>query len=429
MNSDKILMDGKEIGLPLGIERIGEDDLYNVKFNLLSLAKDQDGKSNYQWYNPRRYGQEDSSGFGKGDMEALLADIRDEGLMNPFICRWVLKAGVLEIEVLDGERRYRSIDGLISDNVSCFCRTKNQWFPASVLYNKVPCRIIQGNDKEALKVAFMVSDRAFRWGEGAVAKLIKKLRECSCGDAEILEITRKSQQWLREMDKLCELDQLTFSYLVDDKINRTLALKLSKVQDVDKRQRYLLACYEDAVENHQEVLDNADDAVVKAEIAQEVVEAKLTEALIDQNAEGVAAYQEELEGAKEEAEKKKKARISVNKPRAKTKNLRNAAEKLGEGEAEGDTEGEQEIVHPLRHGKIRKQLLAIQGLIAADGKDTNGKEVFPVNTLRACEACYKAILTGEEDIVKMLKRQRSTQIILEQRTIKLAAVTEDDSDE
>jgi hypothetical protein len=424
MNSEKILMDGKEIVLPLGIERI-DDDLYNVKFGLLSLAKKVDEKSNYQWYNPRRYGQEETSGLSEYAISSLRADIRDEGLMAPFICRWVFNGTSLEVQVLDGERRYYSIDGLITENTSCFHRTKNQWCPASILYSKVPCRIIQGNDKEALKVAFMVSDRAFRWGEGAVAKLIKKLRDCNCDDAEILEITKKSQQWLREMDKLCELDELTFSYLIDDKINRTLALKLARVEDIDKRQRYLLASYEDAIDNHHGVVEKADDALVKAEIAQEVVEAKLAEAIIDEDQSGITSFQEELIEAKSETEKKKKARVSVNKPRAKTKNLRSATEKTIEGE---EAEGEQEIVHPLRHGKIRKQLIAIQKLIEADGKDVNNKEVFSVNTLRACESCYKAILTGEEDIVKVLKRQRSTQILLEQRAVK-CAVDEDGADD
>lgn len=251
----------------------------------------------------------------------------------------------------------------------------------------------------------MVSDRSVNWGEGATAKLIKKLRKCNCTDEEILELTKKSFQWLREMDEICSLDDLTFTFLTDGRINRALGLRLSKIEDLDRRHRYLHASYDDAVENHQEELAKADEDLEKAETKEELAESELAEAQQQGDTEAEQEAAAKLEEAKDRTQTKRRQRQEAARPRAKTKNLRNAAAKIAE--EEDDETPASDVTTPLRPGKIRAHSEAIADLITKNGKDEEGKEIFSIATLHVIQACYKAILAGEEDILKVLKRQRN----------------------
>ena len=124
----------------------------------------------------------------------------------------------------------------------------------------------------------MVSDRSIKWGEAAVAKLIRKLRRCGCNDEEILETTKKSVQWLREQDRICALDELTFSHLADGKINRAFALRLTDIKDLERRHRHLYATWADAVACYEEVRQKTEVDLEKAVEKEEYVEAELGEA-------------------------------------------------------------------------------------------------------------------------------------------------------
>lgn len=423
MSRSRIKVGDVEMELPPGVEALGEDDLFSVPFDLLNIATNEaDGTGDYRWVNPRHLGQSDNSmghGFDKPEMEELYNDIKDDGLMCPLICRWVIVEESLRIQVLDGERRWRSINRQIEKNERVWSRKDQQWLPAKNVHSKIPCRVIAGNDKEALKVAFMVSDRSVAWGEGATAKLIKKLRDCKCSDKEILELTKKSTQWLKEQDDICDLDDLTFSYLIDGKINRALALRLSKIENVERRQYWLHASYDDAVATHQEELSKADGALAKAEQKEELADAVLAEARESGDQEAIAEAKETLEEMQEKTQLRRRQRSEASRPRAKNKNLRNAAAKVGRDE------DDDEVAQPLRPGRIRKEVEILNKLIKDGGKDADNKPVADVALLEALRYCYEHnVLGGEEDISKVLKRYKSFSILQQRQAAKIEAKTE-----
>jgi hypothetical protein len=429
----RIKIGGVEKELPAGVEMLGEDDLFNVPFALLSIANEEEivqiTDSDYHWANPRHLGQTDGlmgRGFDKQDMEELYNDIRDEGLMFPLICRWVIRDdGSLDIQILDGERRWRCMDRQIKKSENVWSRKEKGFLPALTVHAKIPCRIITGNDKEALKIAFMVSDRSVGWGDGATAKLVKKLRKCGCTDKEILELTKKSFQWLKEQDEICQLDDMTFSYLTDGKINRALALRLAKIADIDRRHKYLHASYDDAVSTHQEELAKADQDLAKAEEKEELAEAELTEAQEKGDDKAIATAQQNLSRTQEKTQARRRQRSEASRPRAKTKNLRNAAAKIAE---ENEGEDQEDVAQPLRPGKIRKEVEALDALINNEGRDDDNKVIAAVGVLEAIRYCYKHnVLNGEEDIVKVLKRFRSLTILQQKRAAQVEAEAEEDS--
>lgn len=441
MNDKRIItIDGVQKEIPSDVDMLGEDDLYMVPFSMLALApdeKEEEEEETYHWHNPRRLGKIDGNTLGRGldkqDMQELYTSIKDEGLMLPFVARWIVKEdGSLAAEVVDGERRWRCIDRQIKKVEMVKSRKNNEMLPATEIHAKVICRVVVGDDKDALRIAFMVSDRSVPWGEGATAKLIKKLRRAGFNDEDILKETKKSFQWLREMDEICNLDELTFDYLTDGRINRALGLRLTKIDDIDRRHKYLHASYDDAVQNHQEELAKADEDLEKAELKEEVLEAELTEVQGQGDVEAEQEIAAKLEAAKGRTQTKRQKRQEAARPRAKTKNLRNAAAKIAEEENE-ETPA-QDVATALREGKIRTYSEVIADLISKNGKDEDGKEVFTVATLHVLHAVVKGILAGEEDVMKILKRQRN---VLRLQTMRgknvpppdIAADLEDDEDE
>ncbi len=397
---------GTERPIPAGVELL-DDDLYTVPFDLLSLAEEGDETDEYQWSNPRRFGENDTTygcGLDREEMDNLYDDLKDEGLMFPLICRWHISDENLSIQVLDGERRWRCLKKQIEKKEKVWSRKEKSYLPADQVHSRIPCRIVSGNDKEALKIAFMVSDRSVSWGEGATAKLIRKLRNCNCPDQEILELTKKSSQWLREQDKLCELDDFTFSYLEDGKINRALALVLAGVEDVSRRHTYLKKAYDDAVSKHSEILAKADAELEKSENKEEVAEATLEEAKITGSQTDVNTATVRLDDARKKTESKRRQRADASHPRAKTANLRN-----------GNGDKAEEVLQPLRPGKIRKNLEIVNKLIDNHGKDESGNEILSLDSLNAVSACFRGILMGEEDVMKTLHRHRNFNKLQQQR--------------
>lgn len=409
----KVNVNGEDKTIPAGVELLGEVDLYSANFSLLQLSDypEEVVEDVYKWSNPRRTGDEDKgAGLGKMDMEELFTDIKEEGIMSPLICRWVVKDGSLAIQVLDGERRWRCLDKLIAADEKVWCRGQKKWRPATEVYKTVPCRIVTGDDREALKVAFMVSDRSINWGEAAVAKLIRRLRKCGYDDEQILDTTKKSAQWLREQDRICALDDLTFSYLTNGKINRAFALRLTEIEDLERRNRHLRAAYDDALSCYKEEVKKAEDDLEKAVEKEEYVEAELEEAKI--KGQDTTEVESKLEEAQERTTQKRQARSSVPRPKAKTPNHRRAINKLAK---EGDENVADEVGQSLSPGKVQKQLEAIQAAIADGGKDEEGRTILDVAKLKACEVCYKAIIHGDEDVIRLLRRHHAAEILTQRR--------------
>jgi len=404
----KIVLQSKEYEIPSGVTLV-DGDLYSIPFGLISVAEsdlEESAGTQYQWSNPRYFGQAEGSlgsGFSKEDMDELADSIKEEGLLCPLICRWKTDSGELEVEILDGERRWRSVDRLIKKNEKVWSRAEKKWLSAKQVFDTVLCTITTGNDKEALRVAFAVSDRAVGWGDGATAKLVKKLRKCKCNDEEILEITKKTPPWLKEMDQICALDELTFSYLIGAKINRALALRLSKIKDLKSRHHWLHACYEDAVVHQKEIYAQAEMELEKAELKEELAEATLAEVKFNNDEESVAEAEQELAEAVNRVEEKQQKKKKASRPIAKTKNLDRVASEEGEGD----------LVKPLSPRKIKLQLKSINTLIQSDGKNDDVEVDLPV--LYGIQACYNAILKGEDDVLPVLKRYTKAMDVMEKR--------------
>lgn len=238
--------------LPAGVRHL-EGTLYRVRLTCIQPASggfDPQAKL-LEFRNPRWFLGEDGQPTGRGftpeEMDDLRETIRVEGLDRPLRCRWFPfqeegeRRDFGTIQLVDGERRFRSISKLVKDGAECFDPSTHTMVPASVLYEWIDTRIAWMTDEEALTLALTTAETAVGIGTGATVGLVKHLRHLKKSDAEILTITRKSPDWLLKTEKLFGLDHDCFTALVNDKINRRVAMKLLEEENLDHRKKKLAA--------------------------------------------------------------------------------------------------------------------------------------------------------------------------------------------
>jgi ParB-like nuclease domain len=415
--------------IPEGIDFLGEE-LYQVPWDMLELLDDDD---DFDWdsdcleqedqaiqiTNPRRY---DGHGFDQQSMFDLYRSLISNGQVCPFLVRWRRRDdGTVFLQILDGERRYRNTKRLKQQNEMCWSRKAGKKLPASEVFQKITCKCINATDEEAISLMNAVSMTNVAWGEGATAKLIWKMRhKFHFSDEKILEKTGKSEQWLREQDKICQLridgDTKTFLYLCEDKINRALCLQLCKIKDVKKRHYYLDQCYEDAISRRDEEVAEADSALDRAEQKEEIAEGQLAEAQEKNDPEAIQEAQQQLEDARQKSEEKRDERQQADKPRGKTSSLRRVAER----EQERTEGGEEDVRSPLRAKKVEELYLRpIQELIKSKGVlESTGKKILEDEecfVLRYVERVLDGQLKGIKDVMGILKRTKEALVIERKR--------------
>lgn len=389
------IVDNKEYEIPEGIEPISDDGLYSVKWDLIEIADELSDDKDLKFFNPRHLGQYEikhddgnvevflGQGFDKASMVELMQDITNKGLEIPLICRWIHK-GQVKPQVNDGERRWRCIDRLREKNEKVYDPRDGNFRSAREVYDKIICRIRPMTDEEALQRAAAVTDMAVKWGDAALARYVKTLYERGFSDEKVCALLNKGPQWVAETNRLNELDDFSFNFLLSGQINRKVALDLVKITDVARRKEWLTDAWQRAVTKHKQEQEKLEVQVEKAEANAILATAELEEAKLNNEAPEVV---QELEQGVVEAETKvaqrKKAKAASARPLIKSKQMREAAGGV--------------FKNALRAPKIERQLKVVKDLI--DGNTTD----FNMQALKTVAACYEAILEGNDDIMSVLK--------------------------
>ena len=321
------------------------------------------------------------SGLERDKMARLTERIRTEGLHQYPICRW-FDAGV---QVVDGERRTRCIRKLISDNAQCWDKKTKTWVPAKELYANLPVFIDEMTDEEALRLNFSASESGQAFGDGAVIAYVKHLRKCGLEDKDILYLTGYSSEWLKQSDKLCNLDEKCFSALSEGKITRGLASELLEIDEIPARLEILDQRITKAEKRHAEV---NKALAAKVETAKDTLEvAKADEVQADREGQG------DIQEAKA---KRKKATKTVESAEEKLKKHQDAQPKAG---AKTGTEPK-----PLTYSKIEKCWLEpVVATIKSECKDENGEPLLiDMEDLRLAKFLCEQMRKGQKDILRIL---------------------------
>jgi len=379
-------------------------NLYRVRRDLIQLADNkQEKKGVLTFTNPRHILTTDKpKGFSKEEMAELREAIRTEGLENPLLLRLIEIDNEKVLQLVSGERRYRSISKLCGDKADCYDPATSKMQKAEKLYEYIDVRINHMDDKAAFKHAFSGNDKAIGIGEGATVALIREYRSAGWNDHEIMDATGKSITWLKDSDVLIGLDDQTFSALTNEQINRSAALELAKIEDVTERLDVLETARNFASNRLAKMKKKLEKEVASAENKVELAESEAAEAEFNNDTEAQAEAEDKAEKLQTKADRKKKEASEIgDDPRVTNKDLQQARKKPGANPGNGTGDSQQ----ALTKSKIEKFWFEpCAALIKNDGNDENGdlvevdlEDAYLVKLL--CESIDK----GERDIFKILK--------------------------
>jgi hypothetical protein len=327
--------------------------------------------------NPRRFHQGDNPiGLDDESMCQLMSDIKERGIINPIICRCITPEGIpcenvdgYILQLVDGERRLRA--------------------SLNLELNVVPCLVYENmSDNEAWICAWRSNDTAKSIGENATAALVKHWRQSGYNDDQILKITNRTTQWLRQMDVLGNLDNQSFEAYAKGMLSLRVALKLALIDDIELRHNLLEKTLADAEEDHQELIAKDLKAVDRAKEKVEIFKAEYeVDEVMGKNVDKIEINQAEnaLENAKQELEKHEN-----NPHQAKAKNLAKASKLVGA----------EEVSSALTKAKMLKISNAIDNWIENEGRDGN-EFIGHLEHLHLAKIIFSACLNGDDNIKKV----------------------------
>lgn len=404
------------------VEILGEENvkhlhgnLYRVRREIVNLAREgietQDGQvrfGNPRWVKNSK-GKLVAKGLEKAKMDFLRESIQNEGLENPLRLRLIEvqnEDGETDyaLEVVNGERRYRSIEHLCRDSVLCVDSATGERVPANTLYEWVDCRINPMDDKEAIQMALRPNETGESIGEVASINVVRVLRDAGHSDDQILELTGKSITWLRETDRLIALDPVTLASLQAEEINRRVALSLCDISATDQRLERLEAVKEAALariaRREQELRQAAQNARTEVEI--ETASAYI--ANIEGDVDGVEEHSAAAAAAEERASKKEaeSQRLSAGPKTATSKDL-------------DATRVIDDAPRPLSVSKLEKHWYnPVCEAIRSNGLDKAGNDMeIDLHDAKLVKAVLAVILEGKKeangkpfDIFRILRSHR-----------------------
>lgn len=375
-------------------------DLYRVKYDLIEYA---DGNFNITgkklvFQNPRHIstnsGKPLGEGFGKAAMDELFHALVTEGMKNPLSCRWL--PGKNKVQLVDGERRKRCIDKLRKENPMVHVPSTGETVSAVEHYEYIDCRIEEMSDESALKHAISMTESSKHFGEGALVLLVQHLRNHNMDDKTILSIMSKSASWLKQSDDILQLDKESLAAFCNNKINRTVALRLLTVDEkkrsilLDKSSEISKARIEKEIEKHDLQIEEAQQELQEVEKeAAEVAGRPRKEKKVSKKISMARDKVDQKVKEKEEVQEKGTAKVIL-------KDLQLAAQE------EGLTE--EVKPKPLSAVKIQKCYLdVINKLIDNDGVDEESEDiVLESQNLELAKIICEGILQGYEDIIALI---------------------------
>ena len=392
-----------QVTLPAGFKHL-YDDVYRVRWDLIEFADDgfDPNATQFVYQNPRHI-KNGSRLMGKGgskqEMDELREAIRTEGLKHPLDCRWS-SSERQKIQLVGGSRRKRSIDKLRSEKAMCHNPATQSEESADQVYEYIVCHVNEMDDDTALKHAVSSNEQGRPIGEGALVALVRHLRKCGRTDEQIRWSLSKSPTWVKESDEILQLDDKTFESFCQEDINRTVALKLVKIPELQQRLNILGASIRVAearisadIKKHDAQIDKAKD---DEELAQgEIMAAKHTNKSSAKAQKKVRAARDKVsahEKAKEEILTKRTGKVG-------TQDLEKAVADTGQ---ESDATPSR---RPLSSNKVKKEWLGnIAAWIKAGSKNEDGEDLeISMDDLHFGKVFCEALLSGEENVAKVFK--------------------------
>lgn len=376
--------------------------LYEIEYATIYVAPKGKTGANLRYLS----GDESSLGVGfeKVNMDRLYQSIRDSGMHNLLICRWILQDGVLTVQLVDGERRWRTLDRLMAKNEKCYDPATKKMVPAKELYGIVLCRVYDAaTDKEAMKLSYQENRSRVSFSEKVDIGLVADLREKEFSDEEILDITGQKPDWLRDTDRLIVAmkdDPETMSALANGIITRDAALIFSEIEDIAERRESVKAACDIASKQYAKKVEKIDKTINRAKSQREQAAADVVDAKHRGDAEGGKAAASKASAASKRIEEKAREKSST-KPEVTARTATKVTtKKIGAPRANDG------VPRALSAKKIGVMFIdPMEALIKAHGKNEEDETICPTEAVKFAHSMVKAVRDGDEDACMRIVRR------------------------
>lgn len=300
-------------------------DLLSIKV----VERPPEGDLKQIFYNPRSL-----ESFTPNEMNDLKQSIIKDGLQQPLIVRILTedksKTGAIKaIELIAGERRYRTIRSLYQSNIQCYSPDQDTQVSAQELYNKVPCKVYYNiSDEKALSLAWTENQKRKDLSIKEEIVVIERLVLSGKSVKEVADLLNTNITMVSQFSNFRkELPKEAFEKLVTGKLAKHVAVKLLSYNPEDRQKLFDAALeaeaedteqladdlsfeleeLEDAVDMQEELDPTANKkSVLEKKI--EVVKTKLDKTL---NEKGVIKQGALIKGAKKISVKPKKGNLAT----------------------------------------------------------------------------------------------------------------------
>ena len=265
-------------------------NLYSVPFSLIKVPEEKEG---FFFKNPRTLTEKGRNDLiDRNHFSSLKQSIKNIGLLNPFICRWIKDENGEEFpQLIGGDRRYRVLKELIDNKELVENTQTKEKVSADLFYENVICQIYPvSNDLEAYLLSWWENKDRIDLTEGHEVAQVIQLRKYNIDDNDILSVLKKDSKWLRETDNLISNLGQSLNDLIENKITRDCALALIKIDDLDKRNLIKEKAEILSIEKYDNKLARIKEEIEKQIDIQNIAEGQVV----------VAAFKED-ENAKEKA--------------------------------------------------------------------------------------------------------------------------------
>lgn len=236
------------------------------------VERPEEGKESEQlFYNPRSI-----ESMTSDVMLKLRESIKRDGLHNPLLIRAFTiddkdGAPIVRVELVAGERRFRSISCLFDDNEEVFdWRTKTDK-PAREVYSHVPCEVLYNiSDEEALRHAWTENDEREALSITDEIHLVERLSRRGLRQDEISSLLGTNVTWVSQTANFRkELPLPAFSRLVEGKISRHVAVQILGFNRND-RDRLVQEAIKVEEDERQDALSSIRNQIEEAEDQEDI---------------------------------------------------------------------------------------------------------------------------------------------------------------
>lgn len=244
------------------------------------VERPEEGKESEQlFYNPRSIESMTSE-----VMLRLRESIRRDGLHNPLLVRAYTQEGVagapiVRIELVAGERRFRSISCLYEENSLVFDWRTKTMRPAQQVYSHVPCEVLYNiSDEEALRHAWTENDEREDLSIIDEIHLVERLTRRGLRQEEISDLLGTNVTWVSQTANFRkELPQAAFTRLIEGKISRHVAVQILGFNRKD-RERLVQEAIKVEEEERQAALADIQGQIEDAEDQEDILNLRARQA-------------------------------------------------------------------------------------------------------------------------------------------------------